>query len=134
MQGLVVSAITGVGYSVVQSQILRLPNIRKKIGLPYLVKQDPPKLRETVLWARQKFQDIKKTVEQKGKEDLARRKKEQIQKDAAIEMEAIRRLGGAKKQQDRMPTAEDQTVVPSVKSVAQERRPKTKARHKARKQ
>ena len=77
---------------------------------------------------------MRKTIEQKGKEDLARRKKEQIQKDAATEMEAIRRLGGAKKQQDRMLTAEDRTVVPSVKSVAQGRRPKAKAHHKARKQ
>ena len=94
LQGLIVSAITGVGYSVVQSQILRLPTIRKKMGLPYLTKQDPPKFRESVLWAKEKFQDMQKTVEQKSKEDLARRRKEQIRKDAATEMEAMKRLGG----------------------------------------
>lgn len=64
------------------------------MGLPYLTKQNPPKLRESVLWAKEKFQDMQKTVEQKSKEDLARRRKEQIRKDAATEMEAMKRLGG----------------------------------------
>lgn len=94
------------------------------MGFPYLEKQDPPKLGESVLWAREKFRELKKHVQEQSKEDQAAQKRARILREEAKELEA--RRAETMKSQPRLLAAKDWILVPNSTPAAQRRTAKAR--------
>lgn len=60
LQGVILSGCTGIGYSVVQVAVCRLPLIRQKLNIPRLPSNAtvPPSLWDTVKWVQGKAPEV----------------------------------------------------------------------------